>query len=223
MPSCQIWTSWMRPRLKDQACINRLVSSLRNDIFLFCLVLVPAMITSYPNTTLATQGQKKEMSCTAHGEKPIIVRWEKEDRIINPEMSRYLVSTKEVGDEVISTLQVRKQSDLRRIYLRESAAWFGFDRVAHLCPTRSEPHHSLHPWHSPGELAARGHRGNICIPPTRHPPPRKITLHPPLLQRQQESKPGSRPPCPFCLRSNMAHALACPSWGATAQFWVHCS
>lgn len=80
------------------------------------------MITSYPNTTLATQGQKKEMSCTAHGEKPIIVRWEKEDRIINPEMSRYLVSTKEVGDEVISTLQVRKQSDLRRIYLCESAA-----------------------------------------------------------------------------------------------------
>lgn len=77
---------------------------------LFCLFLVPAMITSYPNTTLATQGQKKEMSCTAHGEKPIIVRWEKEDRIINPEMSRYLVSTKEVGDEVISTLQVRKQS-----------------------------------------------------------------------------------------------------------------
>lgn len=68
------------------------------------------MITSYPNTTLATQGQKKEMSCTAHGEKPIIVRWEKEDRIINPEMSRYFVSTKEVGDEVISTLQVIKPS-----------------------------------------------------------------------------------------------------------------
>lgn len=65
------------------------------------------MITSYPNTTLATQGQKKEMSCTAHGEKPIIVRWEKEDRIINPEMARYLVSTKEVGEEVISTLQVK--------------------------------------------------------------------------------------------------------------------
>lgn len=69
---------------------------------------VPAMITSYPNTTLATQGQKKEMSCAAHGEKPIIVRWEKEDRIINPEMARYLVSTKEVGEEVISTLQVKR-------------------------------------------------------------------------------------------------------------------
>lgn len=75
---------------------------------MYLTVKIPAMITSYPNTTLATQGQKKEMSCTAHGEKPIIVRWEKEDRIINPEMSRYLVSTKEVGDEVISTLQVRK-------------------------------------------------------------------------------------------------------------------
>ena len=68
---------------------------------------VPAMITSYPNTTLATQGEEKKMSCTAHGEKPIMVRWEKEERIINPETSRYVVSVKEVGDEVISTLQVR--------------------------------------------------------------------------------------------------------------------
>lgn len=64
------------------------------------------MITSYPNTTLATQGEEKKMSCTAHGEKPIMVRWEKEERIINPETSRYVVSVKEVGDEVISTLQV---------------------------------------------------------------------------------------------------------------------
>lgn len=67
---------------------------------------VPAMITSYPNTTLATQGEEKKMSCTAHGEKPIMVRWEKEERIINPETSRYVVSVKEMGDEVISTLQV---------------------------------------------------------------------------------------------------------------------
>ncbi|ELK37238.1 Down syndrome cell adhesion molecule [Myotis davidii] len=73
---------------------------------MYLTVKIPAMITSYPNTTLATQGQKKEMSCTAHGEKPIIVRWEKEDRIINPEMARYLVSTKEAGEEVISTLQI---------------------------------------------------------------------------------------------------------------------
>lgn len=65
------------------------------------------MITSYPNTTLATQGEEKKMSCTAHGEKPIMVRWEKEERIINPETSRYVVSVKEVGDEVISTLQVQ--------------------------------------------------------------------------------------------------------------------
>lgn len=35
-----------------------------------------------------------------------MVRWEKEERIINPEMSRYVVSVKEVADEVISTLQV---------------------------------------------------------------------------------------------------------------------
>ena len=64
------------------------------------------MITSYPNTTLATQGEEKKMSCTAHGEKPIMVRWEKEERIINPETSRYVVTVKEVADEVISTLQV---------------------------------------------------------------------------------------------------------------------
>uniref|UniRef100_A0A3P8N7U0 Down syndrome cell adhesion molecule a n=1 Tax=Astatotilapia calliptera TaxID=8154 RepID=A0A3P8N7U0_ASTCA len=69
-------------------------------------VKIPAMITSYPNTTLATQGEEKKMSCTAHGEKPIMVRWEKEERIINPETSRYVVSVKEVGDEVISTLQI---------------------------------------------------------------------------------------------------------------------
>ncbi|MEQ2185045.1 hypothetical protein GOODEAATRI_014180 [Goodea atripinnis] len=62
------------------------------------------MITSYPNTTLATQGEEKRMSCIAHGEKPIMVRWEKEERIINPETSRYVVTVKEVADEVISTL-----------------------------------------------------------------------------------------------------------------------
>lgn len=51
-----------------------------------------------------------EMSCTAHGEKPIKVRWEKESHIINPDMSRYVVTVKEVGDEVISTLQVSKDT-----------------------------------------------------------------------------------------------------------------
>ncbi|XP_011373613.1 Down syndrome cell adhesion molecule, partial [Pteropus vampyrus] len=82
---------------------------------MYLTVKIPAMVTSYPNTTLATQGQKKEMSCTAHGEKPIIVRWEKEDRIINPEMARYLVSTKEAGEEVISTLQAEGKNS--RLYL----------------------------------------------------------------------------------------------------------
>lgn len=69
------------------------------------------MITSYPNTTLATQGEEKKMSCIAHGEKPIMVRWEKEERIINPETSRYVVTVKEVADEVISTLVVSAQYD----------------------------------------------------------------------------------------------------------------
>ncbi|KAB0374099.1 hypothetical protein FD755_014355, partial [Muntiacus reevesi] len=96
--SCQISLS-----ITNSQSLLKLMSINSCVIFGFS---VPAMITSYPNTTLATQGQKKEMSCTAHGEKPIIVRWEKEDRIINPEMARYLVSTKEVGEEVISTLQI---------------------------------------------------------------------------------------------------------------------
>lgn len=87
----------------DNEC-NKIYFSL--CLWLVCST-VPAMITSYPNTTLATQGEEKKMSCTAHGEKPIMVRWEKEERIINPETSRYVVSVKEVGDEVISTLQVQ--------------------------------------------------------------------------------------------------------------------
>lgn len=78
------------------------------------------MIISYPNTTLATQGEEKKMSCTAHGEKPIMVRWEKEERIINPEMSRYVVSVKEVGDEVISTLQVFQLREPMKVCLHHT-------------------------------------------------------------------------------------------------------
>lgn len=140
------------------------------------------MITSYPNTTLATQGQKKEMSCTAHGEKPIIVRWEKEDRIINPEMSRYLVSTKEVGDEVISTLQVRKQSDPQLICMSESIACFGFAREALLslpykfrAPLPAPP--MVYTWR-PG--SKRKYRKPL------HPTPKKISLHLPMNHRPQE-------------------------------------
>lgn len=75
------------------------------------------MITSYPNTTLATQGEEKRMSCIARGERPIMVRWEKEERIINPETSRYVVTVKEVADEVISTLVVSSQT-AARVYFR---------------------------------------------------------------------------------------------------------
>uniref|UniRef100_A0AAR2IRM1 Cell adhesion molecule DSCAM n=1 Tax=Pygocentrus nattereri TaxID=42514 RepID=A0AAR2IRM1_PYGNA len=73
---------------------------------MYLTVKIPAMITSYPNTTRAEQGHMTEMSCTAHGEKPIKVRWEKESHIINPDMSRYVVNVKEVSNEVISTLQI---------------------------------------------------------------------------------------------------------------------
>uniref|UniRef100_H2RTA1 Cell adhesion molecule DSCAM n=1 Tax=Takifugu rubripes TaxID=31033 RepID=H2RTA1_TAKRU len=73
---------------------------------MYLTIKIPAMITSYPNTTLATQGEEKRMSCIARGERPIMVRWEKEERIINPETSRYVVTVKEVADEVISTLVI---------------------------------------------------------------------------------------------------------------------
>lgn len=67
------------------------------------------MITSYPNNTLATKGEKIEMSCKAHGEKPIRVRWEKEVEMINPDMWRYrTLPVKKEGEEVISTLEVRE-------------------------------------------------------------------------------------------------------------------
>ncbi|XP_051972483.1 cell adhesion molecule DSCAM-like isoform X1 [Xyrauchen texanus] len=75
-------------------------------------VKIPAMITSYPNNSLATKGEKIEMSCKAHGEKPIMVRWEKEvekekqSHMINPDMWRHTVTVKKVGDEVVSTLQI---------------------------------------------------------------------------------------------------------------------
>ncbi|XP_016105982.1 Down syndrome cell adhesion molecule-like [Sinocyclocheilus grahami] len=74
-------------------------------------VKIPAMITSYPNNSLATKGEKIEMSCKTHGEKPIMVRWEKEvekekqSHMINPDMWRHTVMVKNVGDEVVSTLQ----------------------------------------------------------------------------------------------------------------------
>lgn len=65
------------------------------------------MITSHPNTTIAIKGQTKELNCTARGERPIIIRWEKGDTVIDPDRNmRYAITTKDNGDEVISTLKV---------------------------------------------------------------------------------------------------------------------
>lgn len=67
------------------------------------------MITSHPNTTIAIKGQMKELNCTARGERPIIIRWEKGDTVIDPDRNmRYAITTKDNGDEVISTLKVRE-------------------------------------------------------------------------------------------------------------------
>lgn len=69
---------------------------------------VPAMITSHPNTTMARKGQTKELNCTARGEQPIIIRWERGDTVIDAERNpRYSITINKKGDEVISTLKVR--------------------------------------------------------------------------------------------------------------------
>ncbi|KAJ6653158.1 hypothetical protein lerEdw1_010031 [Lerista edwardsae] len=70
--------------------------------------VVPAMITSHPNTTIAIKGQAKELNCTARGERPIIIRWEKGDTVIDPDRNiRYAITTKDTGDEVVSTLRLK--------------------------------------------------------------------------------------------------------------------
>uniref|UniRef100_A0A8B9RJX7 Down syndrome cell adhesion molecule a n=1 Tax=Astyanax mexicanus TaxID=7994 RepID=A0A8B9RJX7_ASTMX len=92
-------------------CVSIMETFLHYSV-LSGIIYVPAMITSYPNNTLATKGEKIEMSCKAHGEKPIMVRWEKEvekekqSHMINPDMWRHTVTVKKVGEEVISTLEV---------------------------------------------------------------------------------------------------------------------
>ncbi|XP_063167095.1 cell adhesion molecule DSCAML1 [Candoia aspera] len=75
---------------------------------MFLTVKIPAMITSHPNTTIAIKGQAKELNCTARGERPIIIRWEKGDTVIDPDRNiRYAIATKDNGDEVISTLKLK--------------------------------------------------------------------------------------------------------------------
>uniref|UniRef100_A0A669Q5K9 Cell adhesion molecule DSCAML1 n=1 Tax=Phasianus colchicus TaxID=9054 RepID=A0A669Q5K9_PHACC len=75
---------------------------------MFLTVKIPAMITSHPNTTIAIKGQSKELNCTARGERPIIIRWEKGDTVIDPDRNmRYAIATKDNGDEVISTLKLK--------------------------------------------------------------------------------------------------------------------
>ncbi|XP_062408479.1 cell adhesion molecule DSCAML1 [Sardina pilchardus] len=72
-------------------------------------VKIPAMITSHPNTTMAIKGQNKELNCTARGEWPIIIRWERGDTVIDPDRNpRYSITTSpnEKSDEVVSTLKL---------------------------------------------------------------------------------------------------------------------
>ena len=71
------------------------------------------MITSHPNTTMAIKGQTKELNCTARGEQPIIIRWERGDTVIDAERNpRHSITINKKGDEVISTPKVRRGSAL---------------------------------------------------------------------------------------------------------------
>uniref|UniRef100_G1P7F3 DS cell adhesion molecule like 1 n=1 Tax=Myotis lucifugus TaxID=59463 RepID=G1P7F3_MYOLU len=75
---------------------------------MFLTVKSPAMITSHPNTTIAIKGHAKELNCTGRGERPIIIRWEKGDTVIDPDRGmRYAITTKDSGDEVVSTLKLK--------------------------------------------------------------------------------------------------------------------
>ncbi|KAI4813539.1 hypothetical protein KUCAC02_002778 [Chaenocephalus aceratus] len=65
-------------------------------------VKIPAMITSHPNTTMARKGQTKELNCTARGEQPIIIRWERGTQSSTPKRNpRYSITINNKGDEVI--------------------------------------------------------------------------------------------------------------------------
>ncbi len=92
----------------------------------FCSV--PAMITSHPNTTMARKGQTKELNCTARGEQPIIIRWERGDTVIDAERNpRYSITINKKGDEVISTLKVRyRQQHLADVLSHKMSQTFFF-------------------------------------------------------------------------------------------------
>lgn len=81
----------------------------------------------------------------------------------------------------------------------------------YLCPKKLKPHHLLHLWCTTGELAARG-RGCFFIPTPRKTSP---SSHAPDTRREWAWLAA---PHPLCLRSNVVHKLACPSWAAQLSF-----
>lgn len=93
------------------------------------------MITSHPNTTIAIKGHPKELNCTARGERPIIIRWEKGDTVIDPDrVMRYAIATKDNGDEVVSTLKVSAPAPVSR---NPNSQKVGSPQLLHLCQLRS--------------------------------------------------------------------------------------
>ncbi|NXS41569.1 DSCL1 protein, partial [Balaeniceps rex] len=126
---------------------------------MFLTVKIPAMITSHPNTTIAIKGQTKELNCTARGERPIIIRWEKGDTVIDPDRNmRYAITTKDNGDEVISTLKVRGRGSCTRPGRRVSCWGGGGGQAAQgvpgedvACPPQrrlgTSPTRTRPPWH----------------------------------------------------------------------------
>lgn len=104
------------------------------------------MITSHPNTTIAIKGHPKELNCTARGERPIIIRWEKGDTVIDPDrVMRYAITTKDNGDEVVSTLKVSAHAPVSGDPDSRKA---GIPQLLHLYPMEIHGHSwspSLHP------------------------------------------------------------------------------
>ncbi|NXW44267.1 DSCL1 protein, partial [Nyctiprogne leucopyga] len=151
---------------------------------MFLTVKIPAMITSHPNTTIAIKGQTKELNCTARGERPIIIRWEKGDTVIDPDRNmRYAITTKDNGDEVISTLKVRGGGSCTR-----PGSWV-------LC------------WGDGGGQAAQG------VPRRDVGGPREVLWRLVLLLGSPESPPKKwcLQPCASCI-SPSPHMLRCNSW-----------
>uniref|UniRef100_UPI00358E298A cell adhesion molecule DSCAM-like n=1 Tax=Myxine glutinosa TaxID=7769 RepID=UPI00358E298A len=84
---------------------NGVVTDISKSLHLS--VKIPALVTSQANATVATRGQPSSLQCSARGQRPILVHWEKDEAVITPEQAyRYTVSQRDTGSEIISSLKI---------------------------------------------------------------------------------------------------------------------